>query len=181
MHATLYRIALLIMPLITSAVDLPAQSPPASDSVHQVPSEWLVGGSIGFPGYGLQTSPTMFTVGAHWTQAHVGRLGADFAVGSVPWALANGFAAVGARGGVTVPLPLSERVLLLPSAGVSVLGAVGSGGGVGTTGFNAGIAAMFLKDSGAGLRTGVTWHILHDGASALWLWEVGFVRRPRRR
>lgn len=182
MPAPMLRVALLSASLVTPAARLMAQEPsPAQESVRAAPGRWLVGASIGVPGHDGESFPAMFTVGAHWTQLDAGRVGADFSVGTVPWVVRKGIVAVGARGGVALPVALSPRVTLLPSGGVSVVGAVGSGGGDGTAGFNAGIAAVLLPADGVGVRTGVTWHRFGDARATLWLWELGVVRNPRRR
>lgn len=178
----LIRSACIVGSLVASVASARAQDLPLPrDSTVAVPQPWLVGASIGVPGYGPEPAVTMFTVGAQWTQLDVGRLGADFAVGTAPYAFAKSLVGVGARGGVALPLALSRRVILVPSGGVSLLGAVGHEGGVGSTGFNAGISAVFLRERGTGLRTGLTWHRFRSGREAVWLWEIGFVRGPRRR
>src|SRR4029453_9621170 len=112
----------------------------------------------GVPAYEGDALTEMFTIGVHWTQLRPGRLGADFSLGTMPRTLAEGVAVVGARGGVAFPLALSSGGVVLPSAGVSFVGGVGAGGGGGTTGLNAGIAAVIFGASSVGLRTGVTWH-----------------------
>ena len=181
MHVAVFRIALLITPLVASALDLTAQEPPPAGDSLRAPRQWIAGGSVGVPGFGREPFPTMLTVGGHWTQLNIGRLGADFSVGIVPRAFIHGVLAVGARGGVALPVAVSPRMLLLPSGGVSLVGGVGTGGGAGATGFNTGITAVFLPADGAGVRTGITWHRCGDAREALWLLEFGIVRGPRRR
>ncbi len=163
---------------------LVAQAPPSpapsADSTGAAPGGWLFGASVGVPGYEGEAVPELFTVGVHWTQLRPGRPGVDLAIGTMPRALAEGLVAVGARAGVALPLALARGAVLLPSAGVSLLGGVGAGGGGGTTGLNAGVAAVLGPAGGAGLRTGVTWHRFGEAGGGLWLVEVGVVRRPRR-
>ncbi len=162
------------------AAQAPPPPAPSADSAGAAPGGWLFGASVGVPGYEGEAVPELFTVGVHWTQLRPGRPGVDLAIGTMPRVLAEGFAAVGARAGVALPLALSRGAVLLPSAGVSLLGGVGAGGGGGTTGLNAGVAAVLGPAGGAGLRTGVTWHRFGEAGGGLWLVEVGVVRRPRR-
>lgn len=180
MHVAVFRIALLITLLAASARDVTAQEPiPARDSLRVAPRQWIAGVSIGVPGFGGEPFPTLLTVGGHWTQLNIGRLGADFSVGIVPRTLIDGIIAVGARGGVALPLAVSPRMLLLPSAGVSGVGAVGSGGALGVKGFNTGLTAVLMAPDGTGVRSGITWHRFNDAREALWLLELGVVRGPR--
>ncbi len=174
-------------PAALAAQAVPAPAPPAAgvapagaDSAGGERGGWLFGASVGVPGYEGEAVPELFTVGVHWTQLRPGRPGVDLAIGTMPRVLAEGFAAVGARAGVALPLALSRGAVLLPSAGVSLLGGVGAGGGGGTTGLNAGVAAVLGPAGGAGLRTGVTWHRFGEAGGGLWLVEVGVVRWPRR-
>ena len=178
----LLRVAVLAVPLLASPAPASAQnSPPAEGSATSGPRGWLVGASVGVPIVDGAAIPDLFTIGINWTQLRPGRLGADFSLGTMPRALTGGVVAGGARGGVALPLALSRGVLVLPSAGISLLGAAGTGGGEGTTGFNAGLAAVIHGAGSAGLRTGVTWHSFGDAGGAVWLWEVGIVRVPRSR
>jgi len=178
----LLRIAVLVAPLLTSPAHASAQnSPSAPDSTRPGPRGWLVGASFGVPVVEDEAIPELFTIGINGTQLRPGRLGADFSLATAPRALSEGFLAGVARGGVALPLALSPVVLVLPSAGVSFLGAVGGGGGAGTTGLNAGVAAVFHGAGAAGLRTGVTWHRFVDAERGVWLWEVGLVHVPRSR
>jgi hypothetical protein len=158
-----------------------AAPPVAADSTGPARVGWLVGASIGLPGAGGEAAPSLFTVGAHVTQLRPGRPGVDLAVGTVPRALAEGVVALGARAGVGLPLALSRGVLVLPSAGASLLGGVGAGGVGGTAGLHAGVAAVVLPASTVGLRAGVTWHRFEETGGGLWLLEVGFVRGLRAR
>lgn len=181
MHAVPFRIALLITSLVAPALDLPAQEPTATEqTVRAAPGKWLVGASLGVPGVGPEPSPALFTIGGNWTQLNVGRVGTDFSASVVPYGFIHAFMAVAARGGVALPLAVSSRMLLLPSGGMSVIGALGRPGGFGAIGYNAGMAAVFFPGKGAGVRTGITWHRFSDERTALWLLEVGFVRNPLR-
>lgn len=136
------------------------------------------GWSIGIPGVGRETFPELFTLGLHWTDAEAYRLGLDFSLGTAPRAFFEGAAVLGLRGGVALPMTLGSRVVVLPSGGVSVIAAAGSGFLGAISGFNTGLAVVVLNRS-RGLRTGVTWHWLEEGSEPLWLWEFGFVSLTR--
>jgi hypothetical protein len=152
----------------------------AQDTLSQAPRGWLIGASFGVPGYGREAAPELFTIGIHWTQLRPGRLGADFSVGTIPRIVVEGVAVLGFRAGGTLPLALAPRLVVLPSAGVSLIGGLGPGGGGGAAGLNAGVAAVLFGTSSTGLRTGVTWHRFEDTGGALWLFEVGAVGIPGR-
>jgi len=167
-------VALLILGL--AADELQAQD---SSSVPR--SGWIVGGSAGTLRYNGEFAPLeLTTIGMHFTRVRPGALGPDFSIGIVPRALADGFLLSGARGGVALPLALAPNVLLLPSAGLTLIGGAGAGGVGGTWGTNLGAAAVFGSGS-MGFRTGVTWHRLNDSADGIWLLELGVVSIPGRR
>jgi hypothetical protein len=111
----------------------------------------------------------------NFTQMRPGRLGADFAIGTMPRAFAFGAGVLGARAGVVLPIAPSADVLFLPSAGVSLVGGAGEGGGGAIGGFNAG-AAMVLWTNDVGFRSGITWHRFQDFRESVWLVEIGIVR-----
>lgn len=151
----------------------------AQDST-SVGGEWVVGGSVGLPGYGWDTEPKLFTAGVHASYLEELRPGGELFLGTMPRFLAEGDIALGARGGLAVPVPVSAGVLLLPSAGVGFIAALSGGTGGGLAGVNAGIAALVLGDK-SGFRGGITWHRFHDANGLIWLLEIGFVqRRPSR-
>jgi hypothetical protein len=165
--------ALLVALVFLGANDLRAQ-----DSTAARRGSWMVGGSIGMLGSGTQLAPAeLMTIGVHFTQVRPGRLGADISVGTIPRTLSDGIVAVGARLGVALPLAVAPGVLLLPSAGFSLIGAAGGGGAGGTAGYNVGGAAVFGTGP-VGFRTGITWHHMDFSNSALWLLEVGVAGRP---
>lgn len=175
-------VALLVAPFFAPAANLFAQgSRSTPDSLEAGRGEWLAAVTLGVPGVEREPIPQLLTIGGQWTQLRVGRVGADFAIGTMPRILAEGALVLGARGGIALPLALSPNVLVLPSGGVSVLGGAGAGGVGGVGGYNAGVAAVVLGANGGGLRTGVTWHRFEDAGAAIWLWEIGFVRGPRSR
>jgi len=151
------------------------------DSRGAKPQGWLVGGSIGLPVTDGIASPDLFTLAVHWTQLRPGRLGADFALGTMPRVITAGAAVGLATGGVALPLQLSPGVLLLPSAGVTLAGVAAVEGSGGTTGLNAGLSAVIFGAGSVGVRSGVTWHRVGDTGASTLLWELGMVRIPRPR
>ena len=162
--------------LLVGGVSVDAQTVSADTSIRvQARGDWLIGASIGVPGYGTEPVAELFTVGIHWTQLRPGKLGADFSLGTMPRVLAEGVAVVGFRVGGAVPLALSPGVVLLPSAGASLIGGAGPDGGGGLFGLNAGVAAVLFRTSATGLRTGITWHQFQESRGAIWLVEIGFV------
>ncbi len=166
-------VALLILALV-------ARESRAQDSSSAPPSRWMVGGSVGAIGYGGDFAPLEYTtLGMHFTQVRPGALGADFSIGIIPRVLADGFLLAGARAGLALPLALAPNVLLLPSAGLTLIGGLGAGGGGGTWGSNVGAATVFGSGS-TGFRTGVTWHRLSDGGDGIWLLEFGVATIPSR-
>jgi hypothetical protein len=178
--AALRRLALLAAPLVVPVGLVTGQTSPLSQgSDGAKPKGWLVGGSIGVPALDGHASPDLFTVALHGTQLRPRGLGADLAIGTMPRALAEGVAVGFARAGIALPFQPSKGVLLVPSAGVSVVGAASGEGGGGTTGLNAGLAAVIFGTGSVGLRTGVTWHRFADGGVSLW--ELGLVHVPRPR
>jgi hypothetical protein len=170
------RALALSVVLLVGASPVGAQIGRADTNVRQPHGDWLVGASFGVPGYGTEPLMELFTIGIQWTQLRPGRLGADFSLGTMPRAFAEGVAVVGLRAGGALPLTLSPGVLLLPSAGASLIGGAGAGGGGGLVGLNAGVAAVVFGTSATGLRTGVTWHRFQEGRGAIWLVEIGVVR-----
>jgi hypothetical protein len=168
------QLAAVLGVMLVIARHVGAQNGPPVDSASRTHGSWLVGASIGLPGYDGQPVPELFTVGLNATQIKPGRLGADFALGTMPRALGFGAGVVGARAGGVLPFTLAPDVLLLPSAGVSVIGAAGDGGGTALAGVNAGIAAVMWTGP-VGIRTGITWHHFEDSRGAIWLVEFGFV------
>lgn len=139
---------------------------------------WIVGPSIGMPTVGGDVSPEMLTIGLQFTRVDPGHLGADMAVGTLPRALAEGVAAFGFRADAAYTVSLSPKLLVLPAAGLSVIAAMGPGGGGGTMGINAGLAAVFHSESQTGLRVGVTAHQFTMAEVPIFLIEVGVVRMP---
>lgn len=140
---------------------------------------WSVGASIGVPGSGADVEPELVTIGLTATRFTPNRPGVDLAIGTAPRALAVGLVAVAARAGLALPLALSRDAYLVPSAGASVVGVGGWGGGAGVYGLNAGIAGI-VRSGPVGLRAGVTWHRMFATGQPIWLLEVGAVGMPAR-
>jgi hypothetical protein len=130
---------------------------------------------VGVPGYEKEPLPELFTVGMHATSIKPGKLGGDFAIGTMPRAFAYGAGVIGLRLGGVLPISLGPDFLLLPSAGGSLLVVGGEGGGGGAGGINAGLATVWWTGD-TGVRTGITWHRFPDTRDAIWLVEFGIVR-----
>jgi hypothetical protein len=159
--------------LLIAAARLPAQQSTATPA-----GGWIIGGSVGMFGVGTETVPLeLFTLGMHWTQVRPGHLGADISIGTVPRVLAEGVVVGAARLGVTYPVTVAPGLLLLPTAGLSLIGGVGQGGAGGARGYNLG-GAMVLGTGPLGVRAGATWHRIDQSSSTIWLAEVGLVGRP---
>lgn len=148
----------------------------AQDSSRVRDGQWLNGFSVGVPGYGHEAVPALFTAGANFTHLRPSRLSGDFSFGTMPHALMEGVMVLGVRAGLAVPLALYPGVFILPSAGVSLVGVAGGGGGGAVAGVNSGLAAVFLGNNAPGLRVGMTWHKFEETGGALWLLEIGIVR-----
>ena len=178
--AALLRLALLAGPLFMPVGLVTGQtSPLPQESGAAKPRGWLVGASIGVPTLDGGAAPDLFTVALHGTQLRRGGLGADFAVGTMPRALAEGVAVGFGRVGVAFPFQVSRGVLMLPSAGMTLAGAATGDGGGATNGLNAGLAAVMFGTGSVGMRTGVTWHLFRDTGTSVFLWELGLVHVPR--
>ena len=152
----------------------------AQDSTASRGTPWMVGGSIGVVGFGTNVASELTTVSIHFTQMQPDRLGLEFSIGTIPRLLLEGlFVVVVARPGVVLPIELAPGVLILPSAGATLVGALGSGGAGSVVGYNVGGAAVFGAAS-TGFRVGLTWHQLQTPGSGLWLLELGIVNLPKR-
>ena len=167
--------ACLGLALIAIPANAPAQVPEAADSSS---STWSVGGSIGFPGLGTRAEPSLFVIGVQAAQLRRSRLGGDVSVGIIPRILFEGVFALGARGGLVLPLGISESAAVLPSAGVSFVGGFGQSGGGAEFGANVGFGLLLSEPGETGVRIGATWHHFSD-LSGIWLLEVGFAPLAR--
>ena len=132
---------------------------------------WLSAFSVGLPSVDGDSELMLFTVGGNFTKIGAGKLGPDFSFGTMPYALSFGVIPWAARGGVALPMQASESVLLIPSAGLSTVGAFGAGGGGAVGGTNLGIALA----TRTGARVGITWHRFSDFETIMLL-EVGVGR-----
>ena len=174
----MYPRPLTLIVLVLAAARAGAQSTPApTDSAKHAAEGWIYGTSLGIPGYRSTPATELFTFGVNFTQLRPGRLGADFSLGTIPLVAAEGIIPIGTRAGVAFPLAAGPYLLVLPSAGVSTIIAMGPEGGAGVGGVNAGIATIAHAGS-LGLRTGITWHGFANTSGAIWLLEIGFVGVP---
>ena len=137
------------------------------------PAEWMIGMSLGVPGVQRNAYPMLTTFGLQFTEIQDGSLGADLAIGTLPFLILNGSIPLGFRGDLTVPF-VAPHLIVMPSGGVSVIGAMGPGGGAGLLGLNTGLAAV-VRERGFGLRTGITLHFFPGLNKPVWLAELGFV------
>lgn len=149
----------------------------AQDTASTAPAKWLISLSVGVPGSSGRPAPELTTVGVQWTRLRPGHLGADFALGTAPRALASGAVALGARAGVALPLALSSKTLLIPSVGLSAVGGFAGEGVGGLVGPNAGVAVVATGMGAYGLRAGITTHFLVNWERPIWLLEMGIVSR----
>lgn len=161
----IYRVAISAALLFTTKV---ARAQARDTTTEKLP-DWLIGMSLGVPGSGRTALPQLFTVGLNFTEVGPGHIGADFAVGTMPYLFQTGAFPFGFRGDITFPL-VAPHLIVLPAAGTSVMG-FGVGG---ILGLNAGIAAV-VHTSGMGLRAGITLHQFIGLPNPVWLAEVGFV------
>ena len=174
----MYPRTLTLILLVLAVARIQAQSAPATtDSAKHAAEGWIYGASLGIPGYRSTPAAELFTFGVNFTQLRPGRLGADFSLGTIPSVAVAGIIPIGARAGVAFPLAAGPYLLVLPSAGVSTIIAMGPEGGAGVGGVNAGIATI-AHAGPLGLRTGITWHGFANTSGAIWLVEIGFVGVP---
>ena len=132
--------------------------------------------SVGLIGVRSETDPNLMTIGMQFTGLRPGRVSGDFAVGTLPRVVLEGFGVLGMRGGLALPLRMSGDSFLIPSAGVSGIIAVGQGEGGGSVGANFGISALLRTRSGTGIRAGITLHRFPDSDEFVWLAELGIGR-----
>lgn len=155
-----------------------------TDSVPLAASPWMVGGTVMVPQAGGSVDASLSALGLSVGTLRPNTLGADLAFVVLPRGLQAGVLAGGMRANVALPIGIGRRALLVPSAGLSLLGAVGVGGVGGIRGLN-GTMALIVFDrptsepgSSYGLRIALAHHrFSSDGG--LQMLEVGFVRRAR--
>lgn len=150
----------------------------AQDSSWANRQGWIVGGSLGMLGSGTATAPLEHTViGVNFTHVRPGSIGADISIGTIPRTLADGVLVVGTRLDAAVPVPLAHGMLLLPAAGLSLVGGLSAGGAGATPAYNVGGAVVFGTGN-VGFRTGLTWHRPMESMGGIWLLEVGVAHLP---
>lgn len=173
MMRTLPRIVVLVMGLAVSANLASSQAAQAGGSG----SRHLLSVSVGVPAAYGETASELFTLGVQWTPWKPGRLSADIAVGTMPRLLTNGVLGIGLRGGATFPFEITKGAYLLPSAGVSAIGAVGGEVADGAYGPHVGLATVLLGQNNLGLRAGASWNLFREAREGVWLLELGVAIR----
>lgn len=138
---------------------------------------WVVGPLLGVPGTGSDYDPSFFTLGVGATRLSPNRPGFDLAIGTVPRALSEGFIPIGARVGASIPFALNRDAFVIPSAGLSAIGAIGTGGVGAIGGYYWGAAALIARGK-VGFRAGMTWHRPVEADDSIWLVEIGVMRVP---
>jgi hypothetical protein len=130
----------------------------------------MVGVSVGIAGVRNQTLPLdLAIVGINLTHAEPKHLGFDLSVGTVP-RLLNESPIFGVRAGLVLPIPVAERLMILPGAGLS---GIGNGDG-GLLGWNANVSALATVSPSTALRTEVSLHqFREDPSTVAWLYEIG--------
>src|SRR5262245_56018141 len=98
MRGGIVTVGLLLSIAGTARAQSPASQPDSAkpDSAKRV-RDWVVGMSLGVPGYGKDTDLELMTVGVHWTAFNPGRVGGDFSIGTMPRAMTEGLFPVGVR------------------------------------------------------------------------------------
>lgn len=155
-----------------------------ADSTQSTSSEaWQVGGAVLLPQTSDEYGLSFLALGITATSVRPGRIGPDLAFVVVPRALQAGALVGGVRANAGFPVALSPAVVLLPSAGVSLLGAAGLFGVAGVGGLNATMALHFFRasESGlpakSGLRVALGQHRFSGAGGNVTFVEFGFVRR----
>ena len=134
--------------------------------------------SVGFPGTGSTFESEFFTLGVQWSDVEPGRTGIDLGVGTLPRVLFEGVLGFGARAALVRPVGIAEALVLLPTAGLSLLAGVAEGGVGGAYGRHMGLGALLASPGGAiGLRPGVSAHRFAGAEETLWLLELGVAVR----
>lgn len=182
-RSTLAR-ALAAASLASALYALPLRAQEA-DSLPPV-STWAVGGTVMMPRAAGSTDLSLTAIGLSAGSLRPNRIGADLAFVVIPYSLAFGALAGGVRANFALPIAVAGNALVVPSGGVSLLGAAGSGGFGGVAGVNGTVAVIFfnrpLSEPGGslGLRIAVAAHRFgQSGDASLRMLEVGFVRRVR--
>lgn len=154
-----------------------------ADSLPLAASTWMVGGTIMVPHVGGSVDGSLSALGLSVGTLRPNTLGADLAFVVLPRGLQAGVLAGGVRANVALPIGIGGRALLVPSAGLSLLGAVGIGGVGGIRGLNGTMALIIFNrpmpgpGPSYGLRIALAQHRLGNDDGGLQMIEVGFVRR----
>ena len=161
-----------------------AQVTTSTDSTET--GSWMIGGTIMIPQVSGMSGAEFTTVGFTVSPPRPNRLGPELAFVVVPYALGFGVVAGAVRANVGVPIQLGQHMLLVPSAGLTFIGGLGSGVGGGSKGVNGTLAVVFFADSAPasgtsiGLRAALAVHQFGDGAQGqLRMFELGIVRWKR--
>ena len=143
----------------------------AGQQLSSAAPQWAVGGAVGVPG-----AIGLVTVGVTGTRVAPGRIGFDFAAGTLVQALMNGRLPLGLRAGGALPVTISENTYLVPSAGVSAVMVYNESRFDSSVGLNTGLAVLFLTPGSYGFRVGLTRHAFPKVRGGLMLFEMGVVK-----
>ena len=167
--------------LLSVCVAAPAQAQSADSTRNRS----LFGVGLAFP-LGEDVDLSFSAITLHSTSLRANRPGLDFTLGVVPRAISVGVFAAGAKVNVVVPVALNSQTLLLPSVGLTGIGAIGTVGAGGVFGYNGSLALVAfgrpLDDATTryGLRIGVSLHQIGGSADGVFrLFELGVVRLVR--
>ncbi len=158
---------------IALAVAMTAQSVSAQSAEPSRETYWLRGASAAVPSVSGETYFLATMFGYHATVMRESRPGLDLSLAIAPVALAYGAVAGAVTTGVVFPLEMSPSLLVLPTAGVTLAGAVGGGGADRASGLHAGAYFSTARRGKQGLRVGLTAHLLGGAGSTVWLLAIG--------
>ncbi|MES3034694.1 MAG: hypothetical protein V4813_11920 [Gemmatimonadota bacterium] len=175
--------ALTAAACVLLALPLRAQ---ADDTIPSSASSWALGGTVMMPRATGGANLALLGIGLSAGTLRPNIIGGDLAFVVSPTALAFGALIGGVRANLALPVAVGGSTLLVPSAGVSLLGGAASGGFGGVAGVNGTMAVIFfsrpLAEPGPslGLRIAVASHRFgQDGDASVRMLEVGFVKRAQ--
>lgn len=182
-HA-MQTLARLVSVVLLSLAGHPANAGAQHDSTAS-PSQrnWIAGGTAMFPGGMRSADASVLGLGITATSARPNRIGPDFAVVAFPRGLQAGALVGGIRANIGIPITLGPNVTVVPSAGVSLVGAIGVIGGGGLAGWNSSVSLLLFATprtdaaSSTGLRIAMAGHQFFGAGEGVRFLEVGFVRR----
>jgi hypothetical protein len=180
-------IFLLGLPVAARAQGSEMPRGPAAEAAQGSPRSPVAGSralslSVGFPGTRTAFESEFFTLGVQWTDVEPGRTGLDLGVGTLPRVLFEGVLGFGARAALVRPVGIGEALVILPTAGLSLLAGVAEGGTGGAYGLHLGLGALLAPPGGAvGLRPGVSAHRFAGAGETIWLLELGVAVRGEAR